>query len=73
MAEELFQTIQSTSRPGFDEIVSSLLQRTCDTKNEIRDAMVTHIPPHNAVRPLADTGVSHKSALVRRTTFCRRS
>lgn len=73
-AKELFHTMQSTTRPEFDEIVQCLLQRTADMNrfirhdaNEALDVMVTYIPPINSVRAIVDKGPTHKNALVRTT------
>jgi hypothetical protein len=75
MAQELFQTMQCGVGPAFYEIVSSLLRRTCDRNQIVReaanaalDAMVTYIPPLNTISALSYFGVSHRNALVRRAT-----
>ncbi|XP_075236454.1 TOG array regulator of axonemal microtubules protein 2-like [Lycorma delicatula] len=70
--KELFRTMQSTTRPEFDEIVQSLLQRTADTNKFIRhdandalDTMVTYIPPNSSVRAIVEKGPFHKNSLIR--------
>ncbi|XP_023288946.1 uncharacterized protein LOC105702854 [Orussus abietinus] len=75
VAEELFKTMQSTSRPEFDELAVTLLQKSAHVNKGIRqdankalDAMVTYIPLTHCVRVLSFAcETESKNPLVRAT------